>query len=83
MSWSDEVEELARRRERARRMGGEERVAKQHAAGKLTANVPDGGSPVDLSGVSRQTSGVLEAFLSDTLPARDQGAPVSGRPSHK
>ena len=36
MSWSDEVEELARRRERARELGGEERVARQHAAGRLT-----------------------------------------------
>lgn len=36
MSWSDEIEELERRRERALGMGGEERVARQHAAGRLT-----------------------------------------------
>ena len=31
------VEELAERRERAKLGGGEERIARQHAAGKLTA----------------------------------------------
>lgn len=37
MSFHDQVEELRRRRERARAMGGEEAIAKQHARGKLTA----------------------------------------------
>ncbi|MBI1848247.1 MAG: hypothetical protein HYR86_14915, partial [Candidatus Rokubacteria bacterium] len=32
----DLVDELAARRQRARRMGGDEQVARQHAAGKLT-----------------------------------------------
>jgi len=36
MSWSKEVEELTRRRARAREGGGEERVARQHAEGRLT-----------------------------------------------
>src|SRR5919198_1886232 len=36
MSWEDEVAELRRREELARRMGGEEKVARQHAAGRLT-----------------------------------------------
>jgi acetyl-CoA carboxylase carboxyltransferase component len=36
MSWEPELEELARRRELAHRMGGEERVARQHASGRLT-----------------------------------------------
>ena len=36
MSWEDEVEELRRREELAKRMGGEEKVARQHAAGRLT-----------------------------------------------
>ena len=36
MTWSEEVEELERRRARASKMGGEERVARQHAAGRLT-----------------------------------------------
>jgi acetyl-CoA carboxylase carboxyltransferase component len=37
MSWKPEVEEIERRRALAREMGGEERVARQHARGKLTA----------------------------------------------
>ncbi|OGL08358.1 MAG: propionyl-CoA carboxylase [Candidatus Rokubacteria bacterium RIFCSPLOWO2_02_FULL_72_37] len=36
MGMKDLVDELAARRTRARRMGGEEAIARQHAAGKLT-----------------------------------------------
>jgi acetyl-CoA carboxylase carboxyltransferase component len=36
MTWQPELDELRRREELARRMGGPERVARQHAAGKLT-----------------------------------------------
>lgn len=36
MSWEPELEELRRREELARGMGGEERVARQHASGRLT-----------------------------------------------
>ena len=36
VSWEAELEELRRREELARRMGGEERVARQHASGRLT-----------------------------------------------
>ncbi|MEX2372218.1 MAG: carboxyl transferase domain-containing protein, partial [Dehalococcoidia bacterium] len=36
MVWEPEIEELERRRALGRRMGGEERIAQQHAAGKLT-----------------------------------------------
>ena len=36
MSWKPEVEELRRREELASRMGGAERVARQHEAGRLT-----------------------------------------------
>jgi acetyl-CoA carboxylase carboxyltransferase component len=36
VSWKPEVEELRRREELARKMGGEERVARQHDAGRLT-----------------------------------------------
>ena len=35
-SWQPELDELAERRELAHRMGGEERVARQHAAGRRT-----------------------------------------------
>ncbi len=36
MSWKPELEELEHRRALARQMGGEERVARAHAAGRLT-----------------------------------------------
>lgn len=36
MSWQEELEELRRREELARQMGGEERVARQHSSGRLT-----------------------------------------------
>ncbi len=36
-SWMPEVEEIERQRARALEMGGEERVARQHDRGKLTA----------------------------------------------
>src|ERR687884_195122 len=36
MSWEPELEELRRREELARRMGGEERVERQHTSGRLT-----------------------------------------------
>jgi acetyl-CoA carboxylase carboxyltransferase component len=36
MTWEPELDELRRREELARRLGGEERVARQRAAGKLT-----------------------------------------------
>jgi acetyl-CoA carboxylase carboxyltransferase component len=57
MSWSDEVEELARRRTRALEMGGEERVARQHAGGRLTVReridaLIDPGSFVELGALA-------------------------------
>ncbi|HEX2462971.1 MAG TPA: carboxyl transferase domain-containing protein, partial [Thermoanaerobaculia bacterium] len=36
MSWNPEIEELRRREELARQMGGAEKVARQHQFGKLT-----------------------------------------------
>jgi acetyl-CoA carboxylase carboxyltransferase component len=36
MSWEPELDELRRREQLARRMGGAERVARQHASGRLT-----------------------------------------------
>ena len=37
MNWKPEVEEIARRRELAKKMGGPESVARHHGSGKLTA----------------------------------------------
>src|SRR3954467_5327981 len=36
MAWEPELDELRRRTELAQRMGGDERVARQHASGRLT-----------------------------------------------
>ena len=36
MTWEPELEELRRREALARRMGGDERVERQHASGRLT-----------------------------------------------
>ncbi len=36
MSWKEEVDEITKRRELAKQMGGEEAVAKQHERGRLT-----------------------------------------------
>src|SRR5919204_6246241 len=36
VTWEPELEELRRREELARRMGGDERVARQHSSGRLT-----------------------------------------------
>ena len=36
MTWEPELEELRRREALARQMGGEERIARQHASGRLT-----------------------------------------------
>ncbi len=36
MSWQDEIDELHRRQELARKMGGEERIQRQHDNGRLT-----------------------------------------------
>ena len=44
MSWEPELEELRRREELARRMGGEERVERQHASGRLTVRERSTGS---------------------------------------
>ena len=49
MSWKPEVEELHRREALAQRMGGEERISRQHDAGRLTvreriAKLSDSGS---------------------------------------
>jgi acetyl-CoA carboxylase carboxyltransferase component len=70
MSWQKELDELARRRELAARMGGEERVARQHAAGKLTVRerierLVDAGSFDEigsLTGKGRYENGVLVEF---------------------
>ena len=43
MSWKKEIDELAARRAMAEKMGGEEKVARQHGRGKLDAGARLGG----------------------------------------
>jgi acetyl-CoA carboxylase carboxyltransferase component len=69
--WQPEVDEIARRRELAERMGGPEKVARQHTAGRLTVRerieaLVDPGSFDEvgvLAGAARYSeSGELEGF---------------------
>jgi acetyl-CoA carboxylase carboxyltransferase component len=70
MSWEPEVEELRRRRAMAQELGGAERVARQHADGKLTVRerierLVDKGSFQEfgaLTGAATYAGGRLEAI---------------------
>jgi acetyl-CoA carboxylase carboxyltransferase component len=70
MSWEPELEELRRRETLARRMGGEERVGRQHASGRLTVReridrLVDPGSFHEtgaLAGSATYEDGVLTGF---------------------
>ncbi len=71
MTWEPEIEELARRRELARRMGGPENVERQHKAGRLTVRervdqLLDAASFHEtggLAGKATYVDGALESFL--------------------
>ena len=71
MSWEPEVEELRRRMELARRMGGPENIERQHKAGRLTVRerverLLDGGSFQEIGGLAGKATyadGQLESFL--------------------
>ncbi|HKG17613.1 MAG TPA: carboxyl transferase domain-containing protein, partial [Solirubrobacteraceae bacterium] len=70
MTWEPELEELRRREALARGMGGPERVARQHASGRLTVRerierLLDAGSFHEsgaLAGVGRYENGELTDF---------------------
>ncbi len=71
MSWREEIDELREREELARRMGGEEKVERQHFYGKLTIReridrIVDEGSFQEigaLAGVGNYgEDGTLESF---------------------
>jgi acetyl-CoA carboxylase carboxyltransferase component len=72
MGWEPELDELRRREELARRMGGDERVARQHASGRLTVRerierLLDPGSFHETGALAGRASygddGELETFL--------------------
>ncbi|HET7531288.1 MAG TPA: carboxyl transferase domain-containing protein [Mycobacteriales bacterium] len=71
--WDPELAELARRRELAARMGGEERVARQHAAGRLTVReridrLVDAGSFGEVGGLTGSASYDGDGALVDLVP---------------
>ena len=74
MTWEAELEELRRREALARRMGGEERVARQHASGRLTVRerierLFDAGSFHETGALAGRGSYGEDGNLSDFLPA--------------
>jgi acetyl-CoA carboxylase carboxyltransferase component len=74
MSWEPELEELRRREELARQMGGEERVARQHASGRLTVreridHLFDRGSFHETGAIAGQGTYDGDGELTEFLPA--------------
>src|SRR5918999_3593975 len=74
MSWEPELEELRRREELARRMGGTERVERQHASGRLTVReridrLLDAGSFHETGALAGRASYGESGELEDFLPA--------------
>ena len=74
MSWEPELEELRRREELARRMGGEERVARQHDSGRLTVRerierLFDAGSFHETGALAGRGAYGDDGELTDFLPA--------------
>ena len=74
MSWEPELDELRRREELAHRMGGEERVARQHASGRLTVRervdrLFDPGSFHETGALAGRGSYDESGELGDFLPA--------------
>ncbi|MDX6699126.1 MAG: hypothetical protein QOE65_2523 [Solirubrobacteraceae bacterium] len=74
MSWEPELEELRRREALARRMGGEERVARQHASGRLTVRerverLLDAGSFHETGALAGSATYGSDGELEDFLPA--------------
>ena len=74
MTWEPELEELRRREGLARRMGGEERVARQHASGRLTVRerierLFDEGSFHETGALAGRGDYADDGSLTDFLPA--------------
>ena len=74
MTWEPELDELRRREELARRMGGEERVARQHASGRLTVRerverLFDDDSFHETGAIAGKGTYSADGELTDFLPA--------------
>jgi acetyl-CoA carboxylase carboxyltransferase component len=88
MTWEPELDELRRREELAKRMGGEERVARQHASGRMTVReridrLFDEGSFRETGVLAGRGSYDEHGALTDFLPANcvvGRGR-IDGRPA--
>ena len=87
MSWNAEIEELRRREELARRMGGADKVARQHQFGKLTVRerierVVDRGSFHEIGALAGRGEYDEEGNARDFRPANFVfgTAEIDGRP---
>ena len=87
MTWQTELDELARRREMAERMGGAEKVARQHGRGKLDARariagLVDPGSFREIGKIAGKASYDEEGVLIDLAPSNliFGRADIEGRP---
>lgn len=87
MSWEPEIEELRRRERLAEGMGGEERVARQHAFGKLTVReridaLIDPGSLHEVGKIAGRAEYGADGKMTDFLPANMVfgRARIEGRP---
>src|SRR4051812_42808191 len=74
MTWEPELEDLARRKELADRLGGEERVQRQHATGRLTVRerierLVDSGSWREAGSLTGTATYDEEGNLKDVVPA--------------
>ena len=74
MSWQPEIDELRRREALARRMGGADKVKRQHDAGKLTVReridrLLDGGSFHEIGAIAGRASYDPDGELTDFRPA--------------
>jgi propionyl-CoA carboxylase beta chain len=86
MTWDPELAELARRTELAARLGGEERVARQHGTGRLTVReridrLVDPGSWREAGTLAGSASYDEEGNLKDVVPANSVtgAARIDGR----
>src|SRR5437879_5352392 len=87
MSWHSKVEDLRRRQALTSKMGGEEKVERQHTAGKLTVReridaLADPGSFREIGSISGKASYAADGTLAELSPANFifGRARVDGRP---
>src|SRR4051794_41957784 len=85
--WDPELEERARRQQLAAAMGGEERVARQHANGRLTvreriAQLLDDGSFREIGGLAGSATYDEGGGLKEFVPTKfvTGGRRIDGRP---